>query len=105
MDLYQQAAEKIDAIEAELKHLGRWSATPPSREAFDNMGAFGLNTMPFEAWIQFVLIPNVRAIITSKGAFPATSAVGVQAMREFDGDREADALQKLLSEFDALFGS
>lgn len=103
--LYQEADQKIDQIEAELKRLGRWSAQPPPPEAFENMGAFGMNTLAFEQWLQFVLIPNVREIIATQEAFPSSSEVSVYATREFDGDPDVDTLLTLLREFDALFES
>ena len=49
-------------------------------------------------------MPRVRGIVDTKGAFPATSMVGAQACREFDGQPEASTLVRLLSEFDDLFG-
>lgn len=103
MPTYDQVAEQIQAIESELRRLGRWQAAPLPAEAYQDMGAFGMNTMAFEQWLQFILIPNVRAIITSQGDFPDSSAVGVVAMRNFDTDREAADLQRLLFEFDRLF--
>lgn len=101
--MYQEAGKKIDEIEAELKRLGRWSAQPLPAESFENMGPFGMNTMAFEQWLQFVLIPRVREIIATQGDFPSSSQVNVHATREFDGDPDADTLLTLLREFDDLF--
>ncbi|HLG25213.1 MAG TPA: YqcC family protein [Candidatus Gracilibacteria bacterium] len=103
MDIYQRAAEKITKIENELKKLGRWQATPLPAEKFENMGAFGINTMALEQWLQFVLIPRVNDIVQTRGDFPKGSAVGVYAIRNLDGDPEAEGLLQLLIEFDALF--
>lgn len=72
-------------------------------EQYENMGAFGSNTMSYEQWIQFILIPNVQDIIETKGEFPSGSETGVYAVRYFDGDRDASQLITLLSEFDDLF--
>jgi uncharacterized protein YqcC (DUF446 family) len=96
-------ARKIGEIEAELKRLGRWQDTPLPEAAYKDMGPFGMNTMAYEQWIQFVLIPRVREILVSKGEFPRKSQVGVLAVRDFDGDLEADKLVTLLCEFDELF--
>jgi uncharacterized protein YqcC (DUF446 family) len=60
--------------------------------------------MAYSQWLQFVFVPNVRRIVETEGQFPASSSVGAQAVREFDGDPNADALISRLSEFDALFG-
>jgi len=100
---YEEASQKIDQIEAELKRLGRWWDQPPPPEAFEDMGAFGSKTMAFEQWLEFVLIPRVREIIAARGAFPSSSQVSVYATREWDGDPDVDRLLTLLREFDALF--
>lgn len=100
---YDAALKLINDIEAELKRINRWSDTPLPEEKFIDMGAFGSKTMPFEQWLQFVLIPRVHSIVTSGGNFPSSSSVAAFAYRNFDGDDEAEQLCALLAEFDALF--
>ena len=94
---------KLEAIELELKQLGRWSSEKLREEQYENMGAFGSHTMTYEQWIQFILIPNVQEIIQTKGEFPAGSETGVYAVRYFDGDSDASLLITLLTEFDDFF--
>ena len=103
--LYERAGQALTAIEAELQRLGRWSAEPPTPEQLTNMGPFGMQTMAFEQWLQWVLVPRVQEIITTKGAFPTSSQVSVFATREYDGDPDAAHLVDLLRYFDDLFGS
>ncbi|HEY0071893.1 MAG TPA: YqcC family protein [Chloroflexia bacterium] len=97
---YETARQKIDAIEAEMKRLGMWSAEPLSAEAYDFKTAFAMDTMPFSHWLQFIFIPRVREIIAKEGKFPDRSQVGAQAIRELDGMYETTDLVSLLSDFD-----
>jgi len=90
-------ASIAEALEAELRALGRWAAEPPPPAAFENMGAFGGNTMAFEQWIQFVLLERIRELVRTRGALPSGSQVGVYAVRALDGDYDADRLCSLLS--------
>lgn len=101
---YESVAERIDAIEAEMKRIGLWheEGLEPSRLEFTQ--AFGADTMAFQQWLQFVFIPRVREIVAERGSFPSRSQVGVQAIREFDGYDEAADLVGLLSDFDSQFG-
>jgi uncharacterized protein YqcC (DUF446 family) len=101
---YEIVAQKIDAIEAEMKRIGYWQDAPLTPEQYDFRAAFAADTMAFPQWLQFIFIPNVRAIVARQGAFPASSQVGAYAVREFDtyGD-EVDNLTTLLIEFDRLF--
>ncbi len=98
---YSRAAQLIDALETELKRLNRWSE-PLLPAAYENMGAFGQNTMAFEQWIQFILLDRVRAIVSERGQFPDGSNIAAYAVRAFDGDNEADQIIQLLSQLDQL---
>src|SRR5207244_12645283 len=95
--------QKIDEIEQEMKRIGYWRNEPLPPEMYDFHRAFAMDTMPFSYWLQFIFIPRVRSIIAERGQFPTSSMVGAQAVREFDGDDEANHLVSLLSSFDALF--
>ena len=96
------AAELLDKIEAELKQAGYWQSTPLSEDKFNNMGAFGMNTMTFSQWLQFVFLPQARKAVSGEREFPSKSNVSAQAIREFDGDPGAETLVSLLCEFDAV---
>jgi uncharacterized protein YqcC (DUF446 family) len=101
---YDVVARKLDAIEAEMKRINLWSATPPTPEQFQYHRAFAGDTMAFDQWLQFVFVPNVRAIIASRGPFPPSSSVGAYAVREWDTmPYDVSQLETLLIEFDRLF--
>jgi uncharacterized protein YqcC (DUF446 family) len=100
-DPYVHANNLCIAIQEELKRLNRWSAPLPD-EAFHAMGAFGSNTMAFEQWIQFILIPRLQEIIESKASFPSSSSLGDYGIRVFDGDPNSRQLHQLLYQLDSL---
>lgn len=102
---FDHAKEYSVAITSELKKLGWWQPEPLPDSAYEDMGAFGHNTMIFAQWIQFVLLPTIDEIIETQDEFPDESFVGVYATREWDGVPEADNLITLLNEFDALFNA
>src|SRR2546423_9587864 len=106
----QVVAEKIAEIEREMRRVGLWQTEPLREEQYDFRQAFGMDTMAFTQWLQFIFIPRVQQIINSGGEFPAKSEVGAQAFREFVawpayGDFETEKLLEMLNEFDALFTS
>jgi uncharacterized protein YqcC (DUF446 family) len=100
---YSTVKTAIDAIEAEMKSIGLWQAAPLRPEQYHFQQAFGMDTMAYSQWLQFIFIPRVNNIIAEHGQFPKSRSVGVQAMREFDGVTEASRLLALLSEFGAMF--
>ena len=99
---YVRASVLAKKIEGELKRLNRWSDHYLPGEKFENMGAFGCNTMSFEQWIQFVLLDRLKEIIETKGEFPNESMIATYAIKAFDGDYETIELQRLLALLDAL---
>ena len=100
--LPQTVVRYADQIENEMRHIGFWQNQNLRPEQFDFEQAFAMDTMTFTQWLQFIFLPRVREAAAS-GEFPSGSSVGAQAVREFDGELEADRLVTLLSEFDALF--
>jgi uncharacterized protein YqcC (DUF446 family) len=101
--LYARASGLAAKIEAEMKAIGCWSEQALPEAAYDFLLTFARDTMSFTQWLQYVLIPRVRQIVADQGDFPARCMVGVQAIREFNGDARASDLTTLLIEFDALF--
>ena len=55
-----QCARLLEQIELEMKRQHCWQATPLAPDKFINMGAFGMNTMALEQWLQFVFLPAVK---------------------------------------------
>lgn len=104
-DIYTLVACKANEIETELRRLNRWTTEPLPPECFENMGAFGSNTMAFEQWIQFVLIPRIQEIVSTKGEFPQESHLAAYAIRVFDGDTHVDYLHDLLYQLDTLINT
>lgn len=100
--LQQNVARSADSIEGEMRSLGFWQDQPLVPGQLNFKQAFGMDTMTFTQWLQFVFLPRVRQAVESN-QFPSSSSVGAQAVREFDGNSDADRLVTLLSEFDALF--
>ena len=103
MPSYEEVAQAIARVEAELKRIGYWRDEPLPPEMYQFTQAFAMDTMPFAYWLLFIFIPRVKSIVEEKGKFPASSMVAAQAVREFDGIAETGELITRLSEFDALF--
>lgn len=100
---YEVVEQRIGEIEAEIKRIGWWREEPLPPEMYQFTQAFAMDTMPYVYWLQFIFIPRVRSVVEERGQFPPASSVGGQAIREFDGQDEAEPLVTLLCEFDALF--
>ena len=93
-------AVATDALVAELQRLGWWQATPIEPERLQFRAAFGMDTMAFSQWLQFVFVPAARAVAAGDRPLPPGSALAVHAVREFDGVEEAGPLCDVLRRID-----
>lgn len=103
--LRAEMAATLDAVETELRRLRWWQDDPPPLlERFRSGELRDFKQAPsFELWLQCVLLPNARQAV-AEDAMPASSSVGVMAMREYDchsNVEEAQPLLSLLNRFDA----
>ncbi len=96
----------LDAIEQEMRTIGYWSEVvqDPFAKLPPGEPRVYINASSFEAWLQFVFLPNARQAVAA-GDLPARSQVGLMAMRQYDYHSyvpEAQRLVELLQEFDRL---
>lgn len=92
--------EVADRMEQELKTLGAWQ--PDEDDPGPPEGAFGAGNQSATQWIQFTLLPRVRAIAAGEMDPPSHSDAGVMAVREFDGYDAADGLVGAVLELDNI---
>ena len=99
----QQASKLLALMELELKGLNLWQDTPPSVEALSSREPFCCDTLSFEQWLQFVLIPRMGALIAGNHPLPTNIAVAPMAGEAFKplGDK-AHGLITYIAQFDAL---
>ncbi len=96
-----QLGRLADEIEAELRRLGTWREDAPSEEKVLAGGAFGMNTVAFDTWLQVVFVERLRQVARGELDIPLSSSVGTQATREYDGDpADRSVLMKLIHEVD-----
>ena len=96
-------SKRLATVVQSMKDAGVWDGPRPPEAAFENMGAFGMNTMPFTDWLRWVFVPRVEQLIATNGPWPGSSSVSAQAAREGDTDPVVQSLVPALSEFDELF--
>ncbi|GGZ18836.1 MULTISPECIES: YqcC family protein [Shewanella] len=74
------ATEKLLlALEVELKALGMWSTTAPDEAALTSQVPFACDSMAFEAWLQFILLPKMRLLIEAQMPLPSSIATAPMA--------------------------
>lgn len=96
-------AQQLLLIERELRALGWWQAEAPSETDLASTAPFCVDTLAFEQWLQWVLLPRMKELIERDQPLPTASgilAMGEVAYRE--QLEQVGSLLKVLAEFDRL---
>lgn len=102
-DIRQRLASTLLEIEAELRKLGWWEDGPAPERALNSQQPFCLDTLQPEQWLQWVLVPRIKAILERNGPLPEHSGIFVY-FEECWHSRGAECatLLALLKRFDEL---
>lgn len=99
-DAHYRLAALADEVQLTMRALHAWSEPPPPLLPFAK--PFAMDAMPFEHWLQLVLVPRMREIAASGEPLPPRSNLAAHAVREFDGHDEMLPLVDVLRRVDEL---
>lgn len=99
-------ADQLLMIERELRLLGCWQEQAPSPEALASQEPFCVDTLSFQEWLQWVLLPRMKQLIEAGAPLPAASSIAAMAEEVFRSQvLEVEALMLALKEFDRLLSA
>lgn len=103
MDKHQSAVILLNAIERELKQQSLWQSDTPSAQALSSQQPFCVDTLSFEQWLQFIMLPRMRVMIDTKQPLPTRISVAPMAEEAFKTIKaKAQPLISRIAEFDHL---
>lgn len=99
-------AEQLLLVERELRLLGLWSVEAPSPEALASQQPFCVDTLDFEAWLQWIFLPRMKMLIEAGAELPAASGIAAMAEEVFRAQAlEVKGLLAALQAFDSLIAA
>lgn len=101
-----QLTALLQALEGELRRQGRWDQRPPPQAALESDQPFAVDTLSFDQWLQWILLPRLGDLLRRQLPLPANCAMGPMAEEVYveDGDRGLRIIA-ILVEIDALLTS
>ena len=100
---FPKIADQLLLIERELRVLGWWKDVPPSVEALSSREPFCVDTLDFDQWLQWIVLPRMKVILEQDLALPNASGILEMAQMVYASRaQETRALQDLLAQFDRL---
>ncbi|NQZ12101.1 MAG: YqcC family protein [Algicola sp.] len=93
----------LQAIETQLKQLSLWQQDYPSAQALSSQQPFCCDTLKFEQWLQFILIPRMNVLIDGDHPLPGEIAITPMAQEAFNTlGIKANVLINTIDDFDKL---
>lgn len=103
MDKYQQLSQLLAQFEAEMRELGFWQSATPDKHALQSKEPFSVDTLSFQEWTQWVMIPRFNYLIEQRQPLPSGSNIQPMAETSFqEHSCDTQALLALYTELDKL---
>ncbi len=97
----EQLAEYLSELEAHMRNVGLWSNAQPAPSDLMSQQPFCLDTLSFEQWLQFVMIPRFQQMIWKKAPLPKQCDIAPMAQEAFK-NKQQQALIDLVQRVDQL---
>ena len=94
MGMQNQVRQSLQAIEQSMRELALWQESPPQPEAFTNE-PFCVSSMSAEAWLQWLFLPRMYALLDAKAPLPTRFAM-TPYFEEALKDRDPNCLPLLV---------
>ena len=102
-DIPNRIADVLLEVEGTLRTHGRWDRNQPAVSALSSTEPFCMDTLRFEQWLQWVLLPRMKNILEEEKPLPVKS--GVLAYAEaylLKNDPPTTSLLRQIKTFDDL---
>jgi uncharacterized protein YqcC (DUF446 family) len=93
----------LEELEQAMRRLDLWETTAPPPESLASPQPFSFDTLACHQWLQWQLIPRLRAALTASGPLPESSAILPYAEHCLtDPERDFTEVLTLIRRIDAL---
>lgn len=93
----------LSDLERELRAQGRWDAVAPSADALRSTQPFAVDTLSFDQWLQWILLPRMHELLRRQLPLPGSCAMQPMADEVYDSTDSGGArIAGILAEIDRL---
>ena len=93
----------LQSLERELRAQGRWEETPPPPDALNSTEPFAVDTLDFDQWLQWVMLPRMHQLLLRQLPLPANCAIQPMAEEVYgQNDPACTRIVLIIGEIDAL---
>ena len=85
------------------EELELWQSSPPSAQALASTQPFAVDTLNFDQWLQWILLPRMNELLVLQLPLPAKSAIAAMAEEVYEAsDPGAVRIITLIADIDLL---
>jgi uncharacterized protein YqcC (DUF446 family) len=96
-------SQLLQTLENELRVQGRWEGAAPSPSALRSTQPFAVDTLTFDQWLQWMLLPKMNDLLLHQLPLPDNCAIHPMAEEVYDQeDAGAVRLISIIAEIDTL---
>ncbi len=92
----------LRTLESELRTQGRWEDRPPPPQALLSNEPFAVDTLDFDQWLQWVLLPKLNQLLLHQLPLPSNCAIQPMAEEVYGNDAGGLRITSIIAEIDAL---
>jgi uncharacterized protein YqcC (DUF446 family) len=96
-------SQLLEALETELRSQARWESAPPSDEALRSTQPFAVDTLSFDQWLQWILLPRLHELLVLQMPLPTSCAIAPMAEEVYgQSDSAANRIVLIITDIDLL---
>ena len=86
-----QLIHLLTTLEAELRAQGRWDDEPPSETALQSKQPFAFDTLSFDQWLQWIMLPRMHELLSLQMPLPSSCSIAPMAEEVYGRDDSGGA--------------
>ena len=96
----------LQSLEVELRSQGRWGHEAPDQAALRSTQPFAVDTLHFDQWLQWILLPRLQELLAQQLPLPDNCAIRPMAEEVYGPDDPGGArIVLIVAEIDALLSN
>ncbi len=93
----------LNSLESELRLQGRWESLPPPEAALCSAQPFAVDTLEFDQWLQWILLPRLHDLLLRQQPLPTSCAIEPMAEECYEPDDPTTTrIVSIIAQIDAL---
>ncbi|MGB5198611.1 MAG: YqcC family protein [Sedimenticolaceae bacterium] len=93
----------LNSLESELRLQGRWDSLSPPEAALRSTQPFAVDTLEFDQWLQWILLPKLHDLLLRQQPLPASCAIEPMAEECYGPDDPTTTrIVSIIAQIDAL---